>query len=69
MDAPLKSNLCTQAQMESPAFRRWSERLRVRHGLHRKLWEHCFIAQALEERNMLGAARRGAARLRLRRGA
>ena len=59
MDAPLKSNLCTQAQLETATFRRWSERLGVAHGLHRKLWEHCFIAQALEERGMLAPGRRG----------
>ncbi len=59
MDAPLKSNLCTQAQLESPTFRRWSERLGVRFGLHRKLWEHCFLAQALEERGRLAPGRRG----------
>jgi SAM-dependent methyltransferase len=30
-----------------------------RHKLHRKLWEWCFIAQALSERDMLRPGRRG----------
>jgi 2-polyprenyl-3-methyl-5-hydroxy-6-metoxy-1,4-benzoquinol methylase len=64
----LKSSLCTQAQIESESFRFWSEKLRPawdgsRSGLkilhHRKLWEWCFIAQALWERGLLRAGRRG----------
>jgi hypothetical protein len=64
----LKSCLCTQAQIESESFQYWSEKLRPawdgsRSGLkilhHRKLWEWCYIAQALWERHMLQPGRRG----------
>jgi hypothetical protein len=68
MARKLRSCLCTQAQFESAMFRRWSERLRpawdeLRSGIwllhHRKIWEWCFIAQALWERGMLRPGRRG----------
>jgi hypothetical protein len=56
----LKSQACTQRQIESPSFRYWATRLRERPGgLHRKLWEWCFISQALYERDMLRDGRRG----------
>lgn len=56
----LKSQACTQAQIESPAFRYWASRLGERPGdLHRKLWEWCYIVQALYERDMLRDDRRG----------
>ena len=52
--------LCTQERLESPAFRRWAERLGVPAGtLHRKHWEWCYIAQALHERGLLAPGRRG----------
>jgi 2-polyprenyl-3-methyl-5-hydroxy-6-metoxy-1,4-benzoquinol methylase len=67
MDGLLRSCICTQAQMESAAFRSWVEKLRpswdrltgLRTHLHRKLWEWCYIAQALKERDMLRPGRRG----------
>jgi hypothetical protein len=67
MDGLLQSCLCTQAQMESPIFRPWIDKLRpswdrltgLRTHLHRKLWEWCYIAQALKERDMLRPGRRG----------
>jgi SAM-dependent methyltransferase len=49
----LNSCQCTQAQLESPSFRIWTERLHTQHRLHRKLWELCYISQALYERNKL----------------
>jgi 2-polyprenyl-3-methyl-5-hydroxy-6-metoxy-1,4-benzoquinol methylase len=64
----LKSCLCTQAQIESASFQLWSEKLRpawdtLRSGLkilhHRKLWEWCYIAQALWERGLMRPGRRG----------
>ncbi|MHB8463868.1 MAG: class I SAM-dependent methyltransferase [Acidimicrobiales bacterium] len=68
-DGPrLVSSLCTAASLESPVFLAWAERLRpawdhAESGwptlTHRKLWEWIFIAQALEERGMLGPGRRG----------
>jgi hypothetical protein len=56
----LKSQACTRRQVESDSFRYWAARLRQRPGaLHRKLWEWCFITQALYERGMLNEGRRG----------
>lgn len=56
----LTSGLCRQAQLESPSFQRWAAVLREPHMvLHRKLWEWCFITQALHERGMLQAGKRG----------
>jgi SAM-dependent methyltransferase len=56
----LKSCLCTQAQLESATFRYWAKEMGVESPyLHRKLWEHCYIAQALFERGMLRPGRRG----------
>lgn len=56
----LTSGLCRQAQLESPNFQRWAVVLREPHmALHRKLWEWCFITQALHERGMLQAGKRG----------
>jgi hypothetical protein len=51
---------CTQAQLETPAFRYWASQLGEVPGLlHRKLWEWCFITQALYERGMLREGRHG----------
>lgn len=56
----LKSQACTRRQIESSPFRYWAGCLRQRPGaLHRKLWEWCFITQALYERGMLSESRRG----------
>jgi hypothetical protein len=55
----LKSCPCTQAQLESPAFQGWLKRLGHTLVLHRKLWEWCYIAQALHERGMLAPGMRG----------
>ena len=56
----LTSKACTQADIETPAFRYWSTCLRERPGaLHRKGWEWCFIAQALYERGLFEEGRRG----------
>lgn len=56
----LTCQACTQAQIESSTFRYWAASLRERPGgLHRKLWEWCYITQALYERGMLDKGRRG----------
>lgn len=55
----LRSCLCTRDQMESPAFRYWTARLGEHWRLHRKLWEHCIILQALYERDLLRPGRSG----------
>lgn len=56
----LTSGMCRQAQLESPAFQDWGRVLgeRPRH-MHRKVWEFCFITEALFEREMLRTGRRG----------
>ena len=56
----LVSQACTQRQIETPVFRYWANRMHERPGgLHRKLWEWCFISQALYERGMLASGKRG----------
>ena len=55
----LPSSLCTRHQLDSPAFRYWTMQMRENWTLHRKLWEYCFILQALYERDMLCEGRRG----------
>lgn len=58
--AKLRCQACTQAQLEAPAFRYWASQLGEVPGLlHRKLWEWCFITQALYERGMLREVCRG----------
>lgn len=55
-----RSRLCTQAELESPSFQRWAQILREPHmGLHRKLWEWCFIAEILRREKMLGPDKHG----------
>lgn len=55
----LTSCLAAVDHLESPAFRHWAEALGLRWRRHRKLWEFCFICQALYERGMLERGRRG----------
>lgn len=46
----LRSGLCNEAQMRSPQFQHWVRKLRESpEGMHRKVWEYCFITQALYE--------------------
>jgi hypothetical protein len=59
MRTRLRSCVCSQEQLESPAFRKWCARIRQDPLLHRKQWEWCYIAQALYERGMLRPGRRG----------
>ena len=54
-----RSCLCTQAQLESPAFRWWAERMGMSFRLHRKLWEFSYVAQVLYEYGMLTPDKRG----------
>lgn len=65
----LKSQLCTQESLSSPELREWATRLRPMWNpngddprefmLHRKMWEWLFISEALAEREMLQAGRKG----------
>lgn len=58
--APLGCCPCTRAQIESPSFLYWAKQLREQPGrLHRKLWEWCYIVQALYERGVLIDGARG----------
>jgi len=69
----LTSCMCTQGQLISPTFERWGRVLlpalgrvglcdeKGRTHLHRKLWEWCYIAEALDERGMLWSGRKGLA--------
>ena len=55
----LVSQLCRTADLESDAFRQWAQLLHEPHRLHRKLWEFCYICQALAERDCLRPGQRG----------
>lgn len=55
----LRSGLCTGHQLSSRAFRYWASQLHESFRLHRKLWEFCFVMQALHERGMLADGRKG----------
>ena len=56
----LTSCLCTQSQLELPLFKNWAVKLgEPPNRLHRKVWEWCYIAQALFERQMLQQGKNG----------
>lgn len=56
----LISCLCTEAMLTSPQSQEWGAKLGERPGhMHRKIWEWCFICQALSERGMLRPGKRG----------
>lgn len=56
----LRSQQCTQAQLQSDVFQDWVKRIHERPlHMHRKVWEYCYIAQVLYERGMLVPNRRG----------
>jgi len=56
----LRSCSCTQAQLQSDAFQAWVVGMHERPMyMHRKVWEYCYIAQALHERGLLTSGRRG----------
>jgi SAM-dependent methyltransferase len=53
------SQVCTQAQFQSPEYRQWCRRIGEEPRLHRKQWEFCYILQALDVAGMLAPGRRG----------
>jgi SAM-dependent methyltransferase len=55
----LRSKPCTQEDIESDWFRYWCGRMHIAPAFHRKLWEFCYVAQALHERGMLREGARG----------
>lgn len=63
MSAPepiqLKSKLCTQSDVESSWFTFWSNEIKTQPIYHRKIWEFCYIAQALYGLGKLKAGNKG----------
>lgn len=57
--AGLKSKLCTQADIESAWVAFWCAECGVKPVYVRKLWEFCYVAQALWEHGMLAPGRSG----------
>jgi SAM-dependent methyltransferase len=55
----LKPKLCTQSDVESEWLPYWCQEIRAVPAYHRKLWEFCFISQALFAEGMLGPGRTG----------
>lgn len=56
----LISCLCTERTLMSEPFQDWAEALKEARGHHhRKVWEWCFIAQALKERGLLNEGKIG----------
>jgi len=53
------SQACTHAQVVSPEYAAWCERLGLRPLTHRKQWEWIYILQVLDEHDMLRPGRRG----------
>lgn len=50
----LNSGICTQKSLASSQFQDWAVQFKEAPGhLHRKIWEWCFITQALSERDLL----------------
>jgi hypothetical protein len=57
--ARLGGRLCRQEDIEAPWLHHWCARLGMVPIYHRKVWEECFVAQALWEAGMLAPRRRG----------
>ena len=55
----LKSKACQQCDFECDWFFYWCQQLHVPVVYHRKLWEFCYILQALYEHDCLTPGRRG----------
>lgn len=53
------SQACTQAQFETPEFLYWCREIREPLKYHRKLWEYCYLLQALATQGMIAPGRRG----------
>jgi hypothetical protein len=58
VQARIGSGLCRQAHLEQPWLHYWCARLGMFPLYHRKVWEDCFVTQALWEAGMLAARRR-----------
>src|SRR2546430_1704158 len=53
------SQLCTQRQVDSRAYRAWCAVMREEPRYHRKQWEFCYILQALAEAGVMEPEFRG----------
>ena len=53
------SQPCTASQIEGETYRKWCERLKLQPFHNRKVWEFCYILQALEQRELLAPGHRG----------
>lgn len=57
----LKSKACVQEDVESPWFVYWCNRMKTVPVYHRKLWEFCYILQALFDAGVLREGAQGLA--------
>lgn len=55
----LSSRICRQQDLEAPWLHHWCSRLGMYPLYHRKVWEDCFVLQAMWEAGMLARRRRG----------
>lgn len=55
----VRGGLCRQADVEAPWLAYWAQRLQCLPLHHRKVWEDCFVLQALWEADMLAPGREG----------
>ena len=53
------SQPCTASQIDEPPYRYWCSRMELQPFYNRKVWEFCFILQALVTADMMRAGRRG----------
>jgi 2-polyprenyl-3-methyl-5-hydroxy-6-metoxy-1,4-benzoquinol methylase len=53
------SSICTARDFRHPEFERWREEIGEAPRVHRKIWEHVFIAAHLEAAGMLTEGRKG----------
>lgn len=53
------SQACSQSQFETPEFRYWCDQIKEPVSYQRKLWEYCYLLQALSVNGMLAPGRRG----------
>lgn len=57
--AGITSRLCTQAQLDEPWYTEWCAALGEEPRAHRKLWEHAYLAAALDALDQLRPGRTG----------
>ena len=55
----LQSKLTTQADIESDWLRYWCQQLKIQPIYHRKIWELCYVAQAIYEYSSFDEPRSG----------